>query len=442
MLIELSTVFLLIVANGILAGAEMAVVSVRKTRIQTLLEAGRRSAQALATLRGDPERFLATVQIGITVVGTTASAFGGAAVAAHLEPLLRDAPWIGLHAHDIALGIVVALISYLSLVFGELVPKSLALRAAEPYALLMSRFLLALSWVARPLVWLLTVTSNIVLKPFADSTNFTESRLSKQEIQQLVEEAAKTGELDQHTTELTSRALQFEGLTGSDIMVPRNRMVTLPRSATQEMIRQCLLEQRHSRVPIYDGTLDNVVGYVTAKDLLPLAWEGKLVVLADVLRPVKAFIETTPAPQLLQFMQRERQRLAILLDEHGAVAGLVTFEDLVEELAGEFFSEHDRQAADPVIREPNGSLLVRGEVAIRDVRRELDVDLEEPEGITTIAGLCSVLAGGVVPQRGARLAAQGGVVIEVLETSPRAVRRVRVIAPPRPPEDEPSEEEG
>ena len=178
MLIELAIVLLLIMANGVLAGAEMAVVSVRKTRIQTLLDAGRSSARALATLRGQPERFLATVQIGITVVATTASAFGGAALAADLEPLLRPLPWVGVHAHDLALGLVVALISYLSLVFGELVPKSLALRAAEPYALLIARFLLGLSWVTRPLVWLLTVSSNIVLKPFADRTNFTESRVS------------------------------------------------------------------------------------------------------------------------------------------------------------------------------------------------------------------------------------------------------------------------
>ena len=431
MLIELAIVLLLIMANGVLAGAEMAVVSVRKTRIQTLLDAGRSSARALATLRGQPERFLATVQIGITVVATTASAFGGAALAADLEPLLRPLPWVGVHAHDLALGLVVALISYLSLVFGELVPKSLALRAAEPYALLIARFLLGLSWVTRPLVWLLTVSSNIVLKPFADRTNFTESRVSKEEIQQIVDEAAKTGALDQQTTELASRALQFEGLTGADIMVPRNRVVALPRNATQAMIRQCLLEERHSRIPVHDGAFDNVVGYVTAKDLLPLAWEGRLIVLEDVLRPVKLFIETTPAIHLLQFMQLERQRLAMLIDEHGAIAGLGTFEDLIAELAGEFFSEHDRQGADPIIRAPNGTALVRGEVAIRDVRRELDIELEEPDGITTMAGLCGVLAGGVVPQRGARLAAQGGTVLVILDSSPRTVRRVRVI-PPRP----------
>lgn len=428
MIIELGIVVLLIVANGILAGAEIAIVSVRKTRLQALVDSGRGGAPALAALRRDPERFLATVQVGITVVGTTASAFGGAAVARHLEPFLEPLPWVGPYAHDVSLVLVVALISYLSLVLGELVPKSLALRAAEPYGLLISRFLLGLSWLARPLVWLLTASSNVVLKPFSDRTTFSEARLSKEELQQLVDEAAKTGALDEQTTELTSRALDFQGLTGTDIMVPRNRIVALPRNASREAIQRCLLEERRSRIPVYEGNLDNIVGYVTAKDFLPLAWEGRLVTLDDVLRPIKHFVETTSAHDILQFMQRERQRLAILLDEHGAVAGLVTFEDLVEELVGEVFSEYDHPV-DPIVHEPSGSWLVRGEVPLRELRRELDIALDEPDGISTIGGLSSMLAGGVVPQRGARLAAQGGTVLEVVEASTKAVRRVRVIPP-------------
>lgn len=428
MLFEIVTVLVLIVVSGVLAGAEIAVVSVRKTRIQSLQEAGRGGAGALAELRSNPERFLATVQIGITVVGTTAGAFGGGTVAEHLSSLLRPLPLVGAHAHDVAFGLVVALVSYLSLVVGELVPKSLALRAAEPYALVMSRVLLGLSWLARPLVYLLTASSNLVLKPFSDRTTFTEARLSKEELQQLVEEAAKTGALDEQTRDLTARALDFQSLTGTDIMVPRNRIVALPRNATRQAIQRSLLEERRSRIPIYEGTLDNIIGYVTAKDLLPLAWEGKLIVLADVIRPVKHFIESTPAAQVLQFMQAEKERLAILLDEHGAVAGLVTFEDLVEELVGEFFSEHDKQT-DPIVRESAGAALVRGEVTIRDANRELALELEEPDGITTVAGLCGVLAGGVVPSRGARLASQSGAVLEVLDVSNRAVRRVRLTFP-------------
>jgi putative hemolysin len=232
----------------------------------------------------------------------------------------------------------------------------------------------------------------------------------------------------------SSRALEYQNLTAADIMVPRNRIVALAKSAPRDAIQRCLLEERRSRIPVYEGTLDNVIGYVTAKDLLPLAWEGRLFVLADVLRPVKMFIETTPAQQVLRFMQEQQQRLAVIIDEHGAVAGLVTFEDLVEELVGEFFSEHERRP-EPILREANGSFLVRGDVPLRDLRRETEIDVEEPEGITTVAGLCSMLAGGVIPQRGARLAAQSGTILVVIDTAARAVKRVRVIPPPAPPGD-------
>lgn len=241
----------------------------------------------------------------------------------------------------------------------------------------------------------------------------------------MVDEAAKTGEMSEQTSELASRALQFEELTGADVMVARNDIVALARDADNAAIRRCLLEERRSRIPVHDGSLDSIIGYVTAKDLLPLAWENKLFVLADVLRPVRVFIETTPASQLLEFMQHERQRLAVLVDEHGATAGLVTFEDLVEELVGEVMSEHDR-GGPPIVRDPDGTLIARGEVAIREIERELQIVLEPPVGINTLAGLCSSLAGGVIPQRGARLAANGGLVIEVLDASARAVRRARL----------------
>jgi putative hemolysin len=205
--------------------------------------------------------------------------------------------------------------------------------------------------------------------------------------------------------------------------------VALPRSAGSEAVRRCFLEERRSRVPVYEGSLDNVIGYVTAKDLLTVAWEGGLIVIDDILRPLKVFTETTPAPQILQFMQQERKPLAMVIDEHGALAGVIAFEDLVEEVVGEFFSEHDRRAS-PIVHEPGGTLLVRGDVGIREVNRELEVPLEEPDGISTIGGLCGSLAGGVVPQRGARLAAQAGAVIVVLDASARVVRKVRVVPPP------------
>ena len=420
-----------------MSGAEIAVVSVRRTRLQQLLEEHRRGAAALTALRSQPEVFLATVQVGITVVGTTAAAIGGSQMASDLGALLQ--PWIGPRAETIALVLVVLGISYLSLVLGELVPKSLALRFNETYALLMAGPLLGLAWLARPVVWFLTTSSNVLLKPFADRTNFMEARISKDELQQMVEEAGETGALHEHASEIASRALDFDKLLLREMMIPRNRVDALPLQATQEEVRRFLLEERRSRVPVYDGTLDNIVGYVSAKDIVALAWEGRLFVLQDLLRPVKVFPGDRAGHRgAALHAARKHQRMVVAVDEHGGLSGLVTFEDLVEEIVGEVFSENE---ADPqqIVLSADGSATVRGDVAIRQVNRELGIELDAPPDVTTLAGLCTKLAGGI-PNRGARLAANDGVVLVVLDATVRTVRRVKVIPPPTP--EEPAAEAG
>jgi putative hemolysin len=160
-----------------------------------------------------------------------------------------------------------------------------------------------------------------------------------------------------------------------------------------------------------------------------VAWDGKLVVLADVLRPIKFFPETTPAIEVMRYMRRERQRMVVAVDEHGLVSGLATFEDMVEELVGDLASEHDEDRQ-PIVREPGGSASVHGDVPLRELNRELDLKLTETPGVTTLGGLCAKLGGGI-PNRHARLAAEDGTVLVILDASPRAVRRVRVLPPPR-----------
>ena len=276
---------MLVLANGILAGAELAIISLRKTRVNELVESGSRAARAVSGLRENPDRFLATVQIGITVVSATAGAFGGASMAQPLAAVLQGFGLSAQTSAKVALALVIVLISYLSLVLGELVPKSLALRFSEGYALFIARPLLGVSWVVQPMVWLLTASSNLILRFFGDKTNFTESRLSPDELQQLVEEAAKSGSLDPRAGEIASRAFDLGNIPLSAVMVPRSRMVALRRHASPEEIKQVLLEHGHSRMPVYEGSLDNIVGYVIAKDLLGVAWEGPLIVLEDVMRP-------------------------------------------------------------------------------------------------------------------------------------------------------------
>jgi putative hemolysin len=188
-------------------------------------------------------------------------------------------------------------------------------------------------------------------------------------------------------------------------------------------VKRRLLETGHSRMPVYDGTLDSIAGYITAKDVLALAWEGQLIILADLLRPTHFVPESVPAPKLLKDLQGSHASLVFVVDEHGGLAGLVTLEDLIEELVGEIFTEHS-VPEQLVQREPDGTALVHGNAPIRAVNRELGTDLPEGDS-STIAGLCMEIAGRI-PQRGTRLETPDGTLIEIVEASPRSVRLVRL----------------
>ncbi|MFH0899585.1 MAG: hemolysin family protein [Pseudomonadota bacterium] len=434
MLSDLLIVLILILVNGLFSGAEIAILTVRKTRLNELVEQGHSGAQAVKTLRDRPERFLATVQIGVTVVGASSAAYGGGFITGRLASILTQIGIGPQYAGEVAFAVVVASISYLSLVLGELVPKSLALRHADKYATSIGKPLLWLSSAIRPLVWLLTTSSNAVLRLFGDKTSFTEARLSREELQELVEEAAKTGSIDPRSSEIASRAIGFGEVTVEELMVPRSEMVALPRRAPADEVKRVLLEEGHSRMPVFDESLDNIVGYVIAKNILALAWEQPLVALDDILRPVFFVPETARAVDVLRELQQRKMQLAIVIDEHGSVAGLVTAEDLVEELVGEILSEHE---PDQIRREPDGTALVQGTVPIREVNRELDLELPEGEDWTTIAGLVLTLT-GVVPQQGKRITIQDGTILEVVEATSQQVVRVRVrpvSQPPQPGED-------
>jgi len=417
----------LVLANGFFAGAEIAVVSLRKSRLMQLVEQRRPGAHAIQQLREQPERFLATVQIGTVLISSTAAAFAGATVASRLEPFFTLLPQGERYAHQVALAVVVALVSYLSIVLGELVPKSLALRANEAYSLLASRLLLLIAHLARPVVWFLTASSNVLLRPFGDRTTFTEARLSAEELQLLVKEAALAGSVDSMAGEIASRAIDFGSLSAADVMVPRNRIDAIACDSNPEEVRRRLLEEGHGRMPVYRKSLDEVVGYIVAKDVLAMNLQQDLIVLDDILRPPYFVPESAKAVTVLRELQRRHMRLAIVVDEHGGVSGMLTIEDLVEELVGELFSEYD-EPEENLRKEADGTWMAHGDTPIREINRILGIELEEDAAWTTIAGLCIALAGRI-PAKGSRLETRDGVVLEVMDATPRLVRRVRVHVP-------------
>jgi putative hemolysin len=423
-LFELAIILVLVLANGIFAAAEIAVVSVRRTRLEELADNGRRAARAVLSLKSDPERFLATVQIGITVVSATAAAFGGASLARHIAPLFARVEWLAAYADDLALATVIGGVSYLSIVLGELVPKSLALRVAEAYALLVGRPLLFLSWLARPAVRLLTASSNVLLRPFRDRTNFIEAKYSAEELQQIVDEAAKAGSLNPEAGEIASRALEFAELEVRDVMIPRQDVVAIPRHANAASVQSIVLEHGHTRMPVYDGEIDNVVGYINVKDILAIAWDPRLFIIEDLLRPAYFVPESLGVLDLLNEMRARRVPFAVVVDEQGGMSGIVTMEDLIEELVGEIFSETASSAPELIKQEPDGAALVSGLAPLREVNRKLDLDL--PEGnYTTLAGLTLSLAGRI-PVTGDKLVAPRQAVLEIVDATPRRVRTIRV----------------
>ena len=423
---ELLVILGLTLLNALLSGAEMAVVSVRRARLLAAADAGSRRAEAVLALRKNPERFLATVQIGITLLGAIAGAFGGSSLAVVVKPWFEQLPVLAPYAKELSLALVVALITYLSVVLGELIPKSLVLRHAEPIALALAGPIQLLERLAAPLSWLLVKSSNVLLMPFRDSTNFMESKLTREDLAAMVSEAASQSELPQASQLMIERAVEFGTLRVGDVMVHRRSVVSLPKEAGQQAMRRAFVDAGHRRLPVHEGTLDNVIGYVLRDDVMARLWDGEPVDLPSILRPAYFVPESMTADRALRELQARRMHLAIVADEHGGIAGIITMEDLLEELVGEIFHEHDTGAADAAQRQADGSWIVQGSMAVRDFARASGLELDHPDEVRSMGGLVVHRAGGALPEQGSWFEADDGIALQAAEVSTRRVRLVRV----------------
>ena len=422
---ELLVIFVLVLVNGLFAGAEIAILSVRKSRLGQLADQGVAAAESVLRLRSQPERFLATIQIGITLVSVTAAAFGGATLVTGLADLLAAMGIKPNIAQDIALAVIISSISFLSLVLGELVPKSLALRSGEYYALLAGRPLSTLAWLARPIIWVLTASSNLVLRFFRDETTFTETRFSREEIQQVMDEAATVGTIDIRAGDIASRALDLSQVPVGAVMIPRAEVVAVSRDADQQTIRDVLVKHGHTRLPVHDGNPDGICGYVTVRDLLPWLTEPKPQrEFWDLVRPIESFLETAPVLDVLNHMQKQQSLIGLVVDEHGTIAGLVTLEDLVEELVGEIFEEHEKRVPRIQLVGP-GQAEVQGSTPVHEVNRTLGVDLPVSPKWATVSGMVTTMV-GEVPTVGHQMTLNHAQ-LEVLDATERRVVKVRLV---------------
>lgn len=420
--LELGLIGILILLNGFFAGAEIAVISVRRASVQARAQMGSRRALALLRLKADPDRFLATVQIGVTVVGTLASAVGGVAAVERIEPYLGalPSPWMRQLAEPAAVALVVLAIAFLSLVVGELVPKSLALRHAEPLALLVAPPIVWLGRTAGVAVAVLTAATGLVLRLIGQRAEVHNPFHTVEDIRAILDEADEQGVLD---GQVVKGAVEFQDCEARHLMTPRGRVVFVPRGATIEAALRIARESGYSRFPVCTESLDAVDGVVYVRDLFEARERGQQGNVEPLVQPALIVPETKAARDLLAEMRLAQRHMAFVVDEHGAVAGIVTLEDIFEAIVGEIRDERDEPESEvTVLRED--LLEADGGVAVRELNSRYGLSLPESTLYVTVAGLVLEQLGSM-PTGGEAVEAEPHR-LTILRMAGRRIARVRI----------------
>lgn len=388
---EILVILGLILLNGFFAAAEIALLTARRNRLESAATGGSRAARSALALLEDTSRFLSTVQVGITGVGTFAAAYGGVRLVDELSEWLSSAsyPLVAKNGGAIALALVTGSIAFVSLVLGELVPKRFALVHAEQLAQFVAPPMRLLSIVARPIVALLGFVTTGILKVLRVDSS-THSQVSVEDIEHLIEEGKEQGVLEPTQHEVALEALQLKNRRARDIMRSRIDIDAVDVQTPPREVVGSVAMSGFSRLPVYEGDLDHIIGFIYNKDLFQQSYLGREIELRKLLREPLFIPENLALDRLLLLFQERRTQLAIVLDEFGGTRGMVTFEDILEELVGEIHDEHRRDESQLVVQRDERSWLVDGQLPIHDLIDHLPPEvqlLSETRGASTVAGL-------------------------------------------------------
>ena len=442
---DLLVVVILILVGGFFAASEIALITVRRHRLTQLADEGNGAARTARRLTEDPGRFLATIQIAITFLGFLAGATGAAAFADPFGDFLADLPLLGLSAataDTIAFVIVTLVIALASIVIGELVPKTLALNFPERFALLVARPIGFLQTILSPIVWFVSRLSAILVRLLGGREKPQGGYLSTEELKILVETGSQEGSIEEEEKEMIHGVIELGDKVVHEVMVPRIGIRAVNVDDPLDEVLDMIVRAGHSRLPVFDGNLDNIVGILYAKDLLPYlkasAGANGQINIRQIVRPPVYVPESKPVDDLLHEMQAQKRHIAIVVDEYGGTAGLVTMEDVVEEIVGEIQDEYDSEESSVEDISTDGEIAFRldGRVSMDDVRDLFDLsDEDEPDedAYDTIGGFV-VHRVGRIPLPGTETAFRDDVRIVVEAAEPRRVARVVASRPRR--EDE------
>lgn len=429
--IEALVIFALIILNGALALSEMAIVSARKTRLQQLADEGHYGAKIALDLANTPSTFLASIQIGITLVGVLAGAFGGATVAKELSNHLKDAPFVGQYNEAIGLGSVVIVVTLLSLILGELIPKRIALANAESFAVRVSRPIKIISLLASPLVKTLSAITEIALKILQIKPN-EDPGVSEEEVKILIKQGAEAGVFEPQEETLMNRVLAFGDRKVGEIMTQRRQLVSLNVAASFDINLKEILKTPHSYYPVYKGSSDHLIGIISVKDLLESLATRKPsdIDLKEFLREPVFVTESMSTLKLLEKLKQTGTHMALVVDEYGGTAGIVTIVDIIETIVGDMPAVHDGTEA-RVTKRDDGSLLVDGSLSIFDLSELLSESVSEGDlkgDYSTVAGLV-ISQLGHIPKEGEKITWHNHV-FEIIDMDGHRVDKVLIYTAP------------
>ncbi len=425
LLFDILLIVCLIILNGFFAASEFALISLRKSRVRHLVKSGHAAARRVQRLQEEPERFLATVQIGVTLVGTLASAIGGAIAVERLKPVLSGLPvdFVSKAAEPLAMGIVVTIMTYIILVVGELVPKSLAIRYSERVAFMTSAPIDFLSRLFTVILRLLTASNNFFMRFLGISPEQETSLVSEDEVKYLIREGRKSGVFEPSEEDLIHSVFRFTDTVVKEVMVPRTEIVAVEADSNIDVILRTMNEKGFSRLPVYSETIDNIIGIVYLKDILALHMENKPFQLDSVLRKPYIVPPNKNVSILLKEMREKRIHLALVGDEYGGTDGLVTMEDLIEEIVGDIRDEQEIELRE-IHEVAANRYVIDGRADIGKVNEKLGVNLPEDE-FETIGGFVLGLFGRL-PAEGDQIRHEN-LMFTVLRLRRNRISRVRVL---------------
>jgi putative hemolysin len=430
---DLFIVLLLILANGIFSMAEFALVSARRALLRTRAGEGDKGAKAALELAEDPNRFLSTVQIGITLIGILAGAFGGIRIAAYLEPYFLSIPALAPYAGALSIAIVVLGITFATMVIGELVPKRIGLHRPVEISSFLARPMRFLSLIASPVVWLVSASTDLILRvlgiPPAERPAVTE-----EEIRSMLEEGRRAGILEAAEQDMMEAVFRFGDRRVEALMTPRPEIVALDLDAPPAENWEKISSGGHTWYPVYRGSLDAVTGVISVRDLLSQVMAGKQPDLAPILREALYVPEGKPSLTVLELLRTSRSHIALVTDEYGTITGLLTLQDIVEAILGSFPAPG--QAGEPdIVKRDDGTYLVEGILPVEDLKERFGLGTfpEEGEGYyRTIAGFI-VYSLGHIPGPGEHTT-WNGYRFEVVDMDGKRVDKVLLVPPPATPE--------